>query len=86
MSGNRTQEVAQRTMPTGPVLRRTGTPSHHSSHSPRHSRLYQDDSEPESTSLQSEPKNERVTLVVGGKRFTINPAIFTKHPETMLGR
>ncbi|XP_032844827.1 BTB/POZ domain-containing protein KCTD20 isoform X3 [Tyto alba] len=29
---------------------------------------------------------EKVTLVVDGTRFTVNPQIFTAHPDTMLGR
>ena len=40
--------------------------------------------------LMSKPppsQSERViTLVVDGKRFTVNPSLFTKHPNTMLGR
>jgi len=30
--------------------------------------------------------DNRVTLVVDGTRFIVDPAIFTQHPETMLGR
>ena len=30
--------------------------------------------------------DSRVTLVVDGTRFIVDPAIFTQHPETMLGR
>lgn len=29
---------------------------------------------------------EKVTLVVDGTRFAVNPQIFTAHPDTMLGR
>lgn len=29
---------------------------------------------------------EKVTLVVDGTRFVVNPQIFTAHPDTMLGR
>ncbi|XP_042317947.1 BTB/POZ domain-containing protein KCTD20 isoform X2 [Sceloporus undulatus] len=29
---------------------------------------------------------EKVTLVVDGTRFVVNPQVFTAHPETMLGR
>lgn len=39
--------------------------------------------------LMSKPpsQSERViTLVVDGKRFTVNPSLFTKYPNTMLGR
>lgn len=73
-----------------------------SAHSPRHSRAFQDaDSEPESgnssegsvkgeatpTSKSSaSPSGEKVTLNVAGKRFTVSPSLFLKHPETMLGR
>ena len=82
-------------------LRRPATPSHHgagSAHSPRHSRAFQDvDSEPESgnssegsvkgEAVSTSPKpSEKVTLNVAGKRFTVNPSLFLKHPETMLGR
>ena len=30
--------------------------------------------------------DNRVTLVVDGTRFIVDPAIFAQHPETMLGR
>lgn len=29
---------------------------------------------------------EKVTLLVDGTRFVVNPQIFTAHPDTMLGR
>lgn len=29
---------------------------------------------------------EKITLLVDSKRFTINPNLLTKHPNTMLGR
>lgn len=29
---------------------------------------------------------EKVTLLVDGKRFNVNPHLFTRHPNTMLGR
>lgn len=32
------------------------------------------------------PPVDKVTLLVAGKRFTVSPSLFTKHPETMLGR
>ena len=104
----RTRRVPREAMsrlPTGASLRRPVTPSHHgtgSSHSPRHSRAFQDaDSEPESgnssegsvkgeatptSKLSTSPSGEKVTLNVAGKRFTVNPSLFLKHPETMLGR
>ncbi|XP_074833622.1 BTB/POZ domain-containing protein KCTD20 isoform X3 [Carettochelys insculpta] len=37
-----------------------------------------------SSSLTQAP--EKVTLVVDGTRFVVNPQIFTAHPDTMLGR
>ena len=104
----RTRRVPREAMsrlPTGASLRRPVTPSHHgsgSSHSPRHSRAFQDaDSEPESgnssegsvkgeatptSKLSTSPSGDKVTLNVAGKRFTVNPSLFLKHPETMLGR
>ena len=30
--------------------------------------------------------NGDVTVVVDGRRFTVNKALFTKYPNTMLGR
>ena len=99
--GTRRTVVTEERMPTVPVQRRNGTPSHgssYSSHSPRHSRAYQDggDSEPESgnssegsTNGKSDSKpvlSDKVVLSVSGKKFTVNPSIFLKHPETMLGR
>lgn len=30
--------------------------------------------------------HERVTLVVDGIHFVVDPALFTAHPDTMLGR
>lgn len=30
--------------------------------------------------------DDRITLVVEGTRFIVDPAIFTAHPNTMLGR
>ena len=30
--------------------------------------------------------SEKVTLLVDGKRFVVNPSVFTKQPNTMLGR
>ncbi|KAJ6659921.1 hypothetical protein lerEdw1_018377 [Lerista edwardsae] len=41
------------------------------------------------TSLSNSPQvqaPEKVTLVVDGTRFVVNPQIFTAHPDTMLGR
>jgi hypothetical protein len=32
------------------------------------------------------PAPEKVTLLVDGTRFVVNPQIFTAHPDTMLGR
>ncbi|XP_036387569.1 BTB/POZ domain-containing protein KCTD20-like [Megalops cyprinoides] len=32
------------------------------------------------------PPSERVTLVVDGTHFVVDPAVFTAHPDTMLGR
>ena len=29
---------------------------------------------------------DKVTLLVDGKRFIVSPALFTKYPNTMLGR
>lgn len=105
---SRTLRVAREAMsrlPTGASFRRSVTPSHHgsgSSHSPRHSRAFQDaDSEPESgnssegsvkgeatptSKLSTSPSGDKVTLNVAGKRFTVSPSLFLKHPETMLGR
>ena len=37
---------------------------------------------------KSDPKpflSDKVVLSVSGKKFTMNPSIFLKHPETMLG-
>ena len=31
-------------------------------------------------------RGEKVTLLVDGKRFSVNPTLFTKQPNTMLGR
>ncbi|XP_068015562.1 BTB/POZ domain-containing protein KCTD20 isoform X2 [Melanerpes formicivorus] len=39
---------------------------------------------PSSSSQAAAP--EKVTLVVDGTRFAVNPQIFTAHPDTMLGR
>ncbi|XP_042689430.1 BTB/POZ domain-containing protein KCTD20 isoform X1 [Centrocercus urophasianus] len=40
-----------------------------------------------SSSINSQPvAPEKVTLVVDGTRFAVNPQIFTAHPDTMLGR
>ena len=80
-------------------MRRPVTPSHHgsgSSHSPRHSRAFQNaDSEPESgnssegsvkgeatptSRLSTSPSGDKVTLNVASKRFTVNPSFFLKHP------
>ncbi|XP_065451088.1 BTB/POZ domain-containing protein KCTD20 isoform X2 [Chrysemys picta bellii] len=38
------------------------------------------------SSSQSSQAPEKVTLVVDGTRFVVNPQIFTAHPDTMLGR
>lgn len=32
------------------------------------------------------PTENRITLLVDETRFTIDPALFTAHPNTMLGR
>uniref|UniRef100_A0A8C8RGX6 Potassium channel tetramerization domain containing 20 n=1 Tax=Pelusios castaneus TaxID=367368 RepID=A0A8C8RGX6_9SAUR len=39
-----------------------------------------------SNSNSQTPASEKVTLVVDGTRFVVNPQIFTAHPDTMLGR
>lgn len=39
-----------------------------------------------STSSSQSQAPEKVTLVVDGTRFVVNPQIFTAHPDTMLGR
>ena len=30
--------------------------------------------------------NDVMTLIVDGKRFSVSPSLFTRHPNTMLGR
>ena len=54
------------------------SPSRHHSEIPRKSAVV----------IETPPSRggEKVTLLVDGKRFTVNPAIFVKHPNTMLGR
>lgn len=39
-----------------------------------------------STSNTSGQSEERITLVVDNTRFILDPALFTAHPNTMLGR
>ena len=39
-----------------------------------------------STSGNSNTSDERVTLIVDNTRFISDPALFTAHPNTMLGR
>lgn len=37
--------------------------------------------------VKKEPAMERaIVLIVDGKRFTVTPSLFTKQPNTMLGR
>ncbi|XP_055373224.1 BTB/POZ domain-containing protein 10 isoform X1 [Condylostylus longicornis] len=38
-----------------------------------------------SSSLSKPPLGDRITLVVDGTRFVIDPSLFTAHPSTMLG-
>lgn len=38
------------------------------------------------TVTSSSKKEDRITLVVDNTRFTVDPALFASHPETMLGR
>jgi BTB/POZ domain-containing protein 10 len=41
----------------------------------------------ETKALKGSSHSDRtVTLIVDGKRFSVNPTIFSKHPNTMLGR
>ena len=82
-------------LPTGASSRRPVTPSHHStgsSHSPRHSRAFQDaDSELKSgNSSQGRVKGggnallQTIDVAVGGKRFAVRgPSLFLGHPETL---
>lgn len=37
-------------------------------------------------SREPKPLPSRLTLLVNGTRFVVNPCIFTKHPNTLLGR
>ena len=37
-------------------------------------------------SREPKPLPSRLTLLVSGTRFVVNPCIFTKHPNTLLGR
>lgn len=39
-----------------------------------------------SSSGSTPASDERITLVVDNTRFILDPAIFTAHPNTMLGR
>jgi len=70
------------------------------SESPRHHHLQCHDSSSESlknsrssstTSLSGTPEpfkqdNERVVLLVDGKKFRLNRSLLTKYPDTMLGK
>ncbi|XP_016845822.1 BTB/POZ domain-containing protein 10 isoform X5 [Nasonia vitripennis] len=38
------------------------------------------------TSLHQQSSDERITLIVDNTRFVVDPALFTAHPNTMLGR
>ena len=38
------------------------------------------------SNLSVSSRGEKVTLLVDGKRFSVNPTLFTKQPNTMLGR
>ncbi|XP_014207383.1 BTB/POZ domain-containing protein 10 isoform X2 [Copidosoma floridanum] len=38
------------------------------------------------TSLHQQSSDERITLIVDNTRFVMDPALFTAHPNTMLGR
>lgn len=38
------------------------------------------------TGIHNLPSDERITLIVDNTRFILDPALFTAHPNTMLGR
>jgi BTB/POZ domain-containing protein 10 len=44
------------------------------------------DTDPSSNMTVSPVSDERITLVVDNTRFILDPALFTAHPNTMLGR
>ncbi|KAK3921099.1 BTB/POZ domain-containing protein 10 [Frankliniella fusca] len=60
-----------------------GRDRHHDRH---HDSLSGSTSTRNSTSNTSGQSEERITLVVDNTRFILDPALFTAHPNTMLGR
>ncbi|XP_075230174.1 BTB/POZ domain-containing protein mrityu isoform X2 [Lycorma delicatula] len=80
----RSHSVSSPKQPMNSAPRNRSRTQHHSL-GPAKNQMSQQSLQTTTTSTSSPASEERVTLVVDGTRFIVDPALFTAHPNTFLG-